>query len=649
MLAACLAVAAVALGLIAAGAGAAAAATPSSDAAERARAAEDGVIPGRYIVVYEEDHLDRSVNRETRRRERRLGFESRHRYRHAIEGFAAKLTPRQVRALERDPEVASVSADRRVSIAAEVPLADEEEVPTGVRRVLAATASTAREASGVGVAVLDTAVIEHPDLVIDEGVDCVSEEEDGDVPGDHGTHVAGTIGARNQGGDGVVGVAPGTTIHAVRVLNDKGEGRSSDVICGIAWVTDKADELNIGVANMSLGGTTEDLLGECPNTAADPDPKDPMHKAICDSIAAGVTYVVAAGNDGWAFDDPPPTDDDPPADRWSVPAAYPEVLTVTAMVDSDGERGSAGTAIDCGDPDEEPTPDDSWAPFSNFAATEAGEAHTIAAPGCAILSTYPGGYAIGSGTSMAAPHVAGLVALCIDEAGVEGECAGMTPAEIIVQMRNEAEAYNQAEHPGPGAGLGYGFTGDPLNPFEGQEEYFGFLTVMPGTPPSEPSEPGDDPDSGDDTGGGDSDGDGDTGDTDDTTDSTPPDEEAPAEDSDPESPVVDEPPPTADEPRLVAPSTRITRKPKRVRRMARKRARAKGKKARVRVRFGFRSAQEGVRFRCRVDHRRWRHCSRPFKTRVKRGRHVFRVRAIGRTGLVGPVAKYRFRVRVRRR
>ena len=418
------------------------------------------VIDGHYIVVF--DDSAEGVRAETTAREAALDFDSERRYRSAIEGFSAELSDSQARALSADPKIDFVSEDRRVTASASVPLAAGEGTPpTGVRRVQAATSTQVRQASGVNVAVIDTGIqLTHPDLNAADGIDCVSPGTPADDGNGHGTHVAGTIGAENDGA-GVVGVAPGTRTYAVRVLNNGGSGSWSQVICGIDWVAANAATLDIGVANMSLGGGAPPLL-TCATTT------DAMHEAICNATDDGVNFAVAAGNSAQDFDYVPAPDS---------PAAYPEALTVTAVSDSDGAPGGSGGAPSCRSGET----DDARASFSSFALTPAGRAHTIAAPGVCINSTWIGsGYRTISGTSMATPHIAGLVALCINEAGVDGPCAGLTPAEVIAEMRSDAQSYSTASPD-------YGFLRDPLH--SPLSSYFGYLSVLPGASPPPPSSP----------------------------------------------------------------------------------------------------------------------------------------------------------------
>jgi subtilisin len=422
-------------------------AAPSVAAGAEPRASD--IVEGQYIVVYERSTT--APAEKTRRLEHAEGFRSRLRYGRAVKGFAARLSARQVKDLRSDPAVAFVVPDRRVEALGDVPLTSGDSAPLGVRRVAAGTETTAREASTASVAVIDTGIdLAHPDLNVAHGVNCVTPGAPAQDENGHGTHVAGTIGARNDGA-GVVGVAPGTRTYAVKVLDASGSGTYSQIICGIDWVTatrTDADPGNdIAVANMSLGSSGTPIA-PCSTTT------DPMHRALCASVAAGVTYVVAAGNDGWDFDYAPAPD---------APAAYPQALSVTAMSDSDGRGGGAGASPTCTTGEG----DDRYATFSNFAATSAGAAHTIAGPGVCITSTWPGGgSATISGTSMATPHVAALAALCIGESGRPGPCAGMTPAEIAAKLRGDAQARTAALS-------SYGFTGDPARPFAGA--YFGYL------------------------------------------------------------------------------------------------------------------------------------------------------------------------------
>jgi subtilisin family serine protease len=149
-----------------------------------------------------------------------------------------------------------------------------------------------------------------------------------------------------------------------------------------------------------------------------------------------------------------------------VPAAYAEVLAVTAMGDANGKPGGKGSwGSNCAFGDRLLEKDDRYASFSNYAlpGDPAQVSHTVAAPGVCIYSTaMGGGYTTKSGTSMAAPHAAGTVALCLASA-----CAGLSPADVIAKIRADAATYNNT------TSTGYGFTGDPRRPVSGK--YYGYL------------------------------------------------------------------------------------------------------------------------------------------------------------------------------
>ena len=366
-----------------------------------------------------------------------LRLKPRLRYGDALDGFAADLTGAQLAALRSDPAVAFIQADADLRSAGSVAPAEGETVPPGIRRVGGVTVAGAHTAAAPAVAVLDSGVdLANPDLNARHGKNCVSSSVPAQDDRGHGTNVAGVIGARNTG-SGVTGVAPDTAIYAVKILGRSGSGTLSQILCGINWVTANAGVLGIRVANMSVSGTGVDD-GNCGNTNG-----DSWHKALCASTAAGVTWVASAGNAGADF-------------ARTIPAAYPEVLTVTAMSDTDGVPGGAGPAPSC----KKGEADDRYAAYSNYAAGPAAAAHTIAAPGTCVVSTkLGGGFSTYYGTSQAAPHVAGAVALCLGTAAGPGPCAGLAPAGVLQRIRADAAA---------GDTLASGFNGDPLRPVAGR-------------------------------------------------------------------------------------------------------------------------------------------------------------------------------------
>jgi subtilisin len=417
-------------------------------------------IPGDYIVVLNDSAGDPGVVASDHAK--KDGAAVSHVFRSALRGYSAKIPDARINDVRNDPRVAYVNEDFEVQASGAVPLAAGETVPTGIRREGAAAGTTVGATASSAVAVIDTGIdLSHPDLNAAAGTNCVNSSAQPIDDNGHGSHVSGSIAAKNTGA-GVVGAAPGTQLYAVKVLNSAGSGTGSQVICGIDWVTAHAAGLHIKVANMSLGGTGAPL-GPCSSTT------DAEHAAICNATKAGVTFVVAAGNSGRDYALGP-----------DVPAAYPEVLTVTAMSDSDGQPGALGGAPSCRTSEF----DDRYAGFSNYATGSAAVDHTIAGPGVCIYSTWmSGGYNTISGTSMATPNVAGLVAECLDDTSSTG-CAGKTPAQVIAQMRANAQAHATSTN---------GFTGDPFSAFSGR--YYGYLAwggIGGGsTPPPPPANSGD--------------------------------------------------------------------------------------------------------------------------------------------------------------
>jgi subtilisin len=196
-------------------------------------ASEAGAIPGQYIVV-----LNPGVSRAAAvQQARALGGEVFMQYGHALIGYAARLPAAAVAQIERNPHVAFVTPDGEVSAAAACDPAAAQCLPAGIDRIDADRSSSrsgdGRGSVNVNVAVLDTGIdVSNPDLNVVGGKDCSAGKGFGVDPDGHGTHVAGTIAALDNG-SGVVGVAPGARLWAVRVLNQKGFGANSRIICGI--------------------------------------------------------------------------------------------------------------------------------------------------------------------------------------------------------------------------------------------------------------------------------------------------------------------------------------------------------------------------------------------------------------------------------
>lgn len=336
---------------------------------------------GRYIVMLKGSVDDPGAV--AREHARDNGAQVSFVYRNALKGYAAAIPESRVAAIRSDARVLAVDVDAPVQASSDAPA----NAPTGVHRSFA-TDNGEISINGVDdqrvdvdVAIIDTGIdIDHPDLNVAGGKNCQTGTSYDDGNG-HGTHVAGTVGGLDKGA-GVVGMAPGARVWAVRVLSNSGSGSWSTVICGIDWVTAQNTDADPGndieVANMSLGGSGSD--GPCTSSS--------LHQAICRSVAAGTTYAVAAGNDSANAAN-------------SVPAAYDEVITVSALADFNGAPGGGGAATCRSDVD------DTFANFSNYGADV-----DVIAPGVCIRSAWKGGgYNTISGTSMASPHVAGAAAL----------------------------------------------------------------------------------------------------------------------------------------------------------------------------------------------------------------------------------------------
>ena len=386
-------------------------------------------IPYQHIIIFNEAYTENAQMADTTLQAlslivESLGGEIIFTYNNTISGFTFKTTDQSksdqiLNILRLDPRVKFSEQDKTV-----VPFS--QVIPSGIQRVgldkVINGSGIDSSSIDVDIAIIDSGVdLDHQDLNVFNNTTTIipqimSSEDNtirakdidlqkiglnvennttsfyppfsqesistGDDNCGHGTHVAG-IAAAKDNSFGVVGIAPGAKLWAIKVLDydknsEKCFGSISSVIAAIDYVTKYSDQID--VANLSLGC-------KCNSTALD--------YAITRSVAKNVTYVTASGNIN--------TD----ASSFS-PANHKDVLTVSAIADIDGKCGSLGTPIwvDAGNFSGFSN-DDAFASFSNY-----GSVVDIAAPGVKINSTYINGtYALMGGTSIASPHVTGMVAL----------------------------------------------------------------------------------------------------------------------------------------------------------------------------------------------------------------------------------------------
>ena len=320
------------------------------------------VIPGQYIVTYKTS----SVNARTMPSGRLMEISTRTLENNSIKasalqqsfagepgGFIARLSAEEAARLKNDESISIVEPDRIVALGTCFTVAEPRLITWGVNRV------GYGDGTGKTAWIIDTGIdFDHPDLNVDatRSKSFISGNTSARDENGHGTHVAGIIGAKNNS-IGTLGVASGANLVSLRVLGANGEGTLSAIIQALAYVNTNAAAGD--VVNLSLG---EDTVSQT------------FDQQIQNTAARGILIAVAAGNDN------------KPAHNFSPGRVNgPNIFTVSAIDSLDN-----------------------FASFSNYG----NDAVDVAAPGVRILSTYTNGrYAIMSGTSMATPHVAGLLLL----------------------------------------------------------------------------------------------------------------------------------------------------------------------------------------------------------------------------------------------
>ena len=345
-------------------------------------------IANSYICVLKNDRVAKAdVPAKANAAARGHGGSVTHVYDAALRGFAANISEQGMNNMRRnDPSIAYCEQDQVMTIGATAKgkpggggtTQPAQTTPYGIARVNGVASYT-----GSGVAwIIDTGIdLTHPDLTVDASRGAYFAGRGIADENGHGTHVSGTIAAKNNT-IGVIGVAPGATVIPVRVLDRRGSGSNSGVIDGVNWVA--AHGHSGDVANMSLGGGISTALDQAVLNAAQ---------------SSGVKFALAAGNETDDYHNHSPA-------RIGGNSANDNVFTVSA-VDSN----------------------DRFASFSNYGAGIA-----FAEPGVGIKSSWlNGGYNTISGTSMATPHLAGLLLLgAVRDGGAAAADPDSTPDVIGV-------------------------------------------------------------------------------------------------------------------------------------------------------------------------------------------------------------------------